>query len=155
MATPGKTITIKRTDSNDLDFPQLVTLLNQELRERYDDLQSFYDSYNKIKDLDTVVIAYSNDIPAGCGCFKKFDEQTVEIKRMFVKPAERKQGIASSILSELEGWAKEDGYTHVVLETANKQHESIALYKKQGYQVIPNYGQYAGLETSICFRKEL
>lgn len=155
MALPAKTITIKRTDSYDLDFPQLVGLLNLELRERYGTLQSAYDTYNHIKDLDTVVIAYCNDVPAGCGCFKKFDNSTVEIKRMFVKPAERKQGIASSMLSELEIWAKEDGYTYAVLETAAKQPESIALYKKVGYTTIPNYGQYIGMELSICMRKKL
>jgi putative acetyltransferase len=151
----AKAITIKRTESSDPDFPLLVALLNFELRERYGELQVIYDQYNHISNLDTVVIAYANDIPAGCGCFKKFDDASVEIKRMFVKPAERKQGIASAILSELEIWAKEDGYTFTVLETANQQHESIALYQKQGYQVIPNYGQYIGMDASICMRKEL
>lgn len=153
--SPAKTITIKRTESSDPDFPLLVALLNFELRERYGELQVLYDQYNHISNLDTVVIAYTNDIPAGCGCFKKFDDTSVEIKRMFVKPAGRKQGIASAILSELEIWAKEDGYTFTVLETANQQHESIALYQKQGYQVIPNYGQYIGMDASICMRKEL
>jgi GNAT superfamily N-acetyltransferase len=151
----SKAITIKRTESSDPDFPLLIALLNQELRERYGALQSVYDQYNHIINLETVVIAYCNDIPSGCGCFKKFDDETVEIKRMFVKREERKQGIASSILSELEVWAKEDGYTYTVLETANKQHESIALYQKLGYEVIPNYGQYIGMVNSICMGKKL
>jgi putative acetyltransferase len=152
---PNKTITIKRTDSFDFDFPQLVALLNLELHERYGELQLIYDTFNQISNLDTVVIAYVNDIPAGCGCFKKFDDTAVEIKRMFVKADERKQGIAFSILSELEVWAKEDGFSYAVLETAIKQQESIGLYKKAGYTVIPNYGQYIGMENSICFKKEL
>lgn len=151
----AKTTTIVRTESNDTDFPYLVALLNRELRERYGALQSVYDQYNHIINLATVVIAYRDDKPAGCGCFKKFDSNTVEIKRMFVKPEERKQGIASGILNELEVWAKEDGYAYAVLETANKQPESIALYQKSGYEVIPNYGQYIGMENSICMRKEL
>jgi putative acetyltransferase len=151
----SKTTTIKRTDSNDLDFPYLVALLNKELREMYGDLQSVYDRYNHIMNLDTVVIAYRNDSPAGCGCFKKLDDSTVEIKRMFVKPDERKQGIASSILSELEIWAKEDGFSYALLETGDKQDEAIALYQKAGYTIIPNYGQYSGMESSICMRKEL
>lgn len=155
MNIARKTITIKRTESSDPDFPLLIALLNQELRERYGELQSVYDQYNHIKDLDTVVISYCNDIPSGCGCFKKFDNNTIEIKRMFVKPAERKQGIASSILSELEIWAKEDGCTCAVLETADQQPESIALYQKAGYDNIPNYGQYIGMKNSICMRKVL
>src|SRR6202012_1274766 len=106
----AKTITIKRTDSYDLDFPQLVTLLNRELRERYSGLESIYDSYDQISNLDTVVIGCSNDLPVGCGCFKEYDNTTVEIKRMYVKPDERRQGIGSGILSELEIWAKEKGF---------------------------------------------
>jgi putative acetyltransferase len=155
MTRPVKATTIVRTDSSDLDFPQLVSLLNQELRERYGPLQQVYDSYNLISNLDTVVIAYRDDIPAGCGCFKQYAADTVEIKRMYVKPDERKQGIASSILSELEIWAKEKGFLYAILETANKQPESVALYKKTGYTIIPNYGQYMGMEASICMKKKL
>jgi putative acetyltransferase len=153
--TRAKTITIKRTDSYDLDFPQLVTLLNRELRERYGGLQSIYDSYNQISNLDTVVLGYTNNLPVACGCFKKYDDATVEIKRMFVKPGERKHGIGFSILSELEIWAKEKGFLYALLETANKQPESIALYKKAGFNVIPNYGEYVGKEISVCMKKKL
>src|ERR1700744_4381196 len=108
-----KAITIVRTESSDPDFPLLVTLLNLELRERYGEAQAIYDTFNAISNLDTVVIAYVNNVPSGCGCFKKIDEHTVEIKRMFVKPSERGMGIASGVLNELEVWAKEDGFTDV------------------------------------------
>ncbi|MGZ3778254.1 MAG: GNAT family N-acetyltransferase [Mucilaginibacter sp.] len=155
MAQPPKTITIKRTEANDPDFPYLVAMLNRELHEKYGDLQLVYDKYNQISNLDTVVIAYVNDIPSGCGCFKKFDYKTVEIKRMFVKQEERKLGIASSVLGELEIWAKENGFSSVVLETGSKQQEAMAFYKKQGYDTIPNYGPYWGMETSVCFGKKL
>ena len=151
----AKTITIKRTDSYDLDFPQLVSLLNRELRERYGGVESIYDSYDQISNLDTVVMGYSNDLPVACGCFKKYDDTTVEIKRMFVKPDKRRQGIGLSILNELEIWAKERGFSFALLETANKQPESIALYKKAGFKIIPNYGQYIGIETSVCMKKKL
>jgi len=155
MTSLSKAITIKRTEASDPDFPLLVSQLNQELRERYGELQVVYDRYNEISNLDTVVIAYVDDVPSGCGCFKKVEYHTAEIKRMFVKAEERKQGIASMILNELEVWAKEDGYTEVILETANKQHEAIAFYKSSGYEVIPNYGPYVGMEASVCFGKKL
>jgi putative acetyltransferase len=155
MAQPQKTITIKRTEANDPDFPYLVAMLNRELHERYGDLQLIYDTYNQISNIDTVVIAYVNNMPAGCGCFKKIDDKTVEIKRMFVKPAERKLGVASSVLGELEVWAKEDGFSNVILETGSKQYEAIAFYQKQGYNAIPNYGPYVGMDMSVCFGKKL
>jgi GNAT superfamily N-acetyltransferase len=154
MATQN--ITLKRTDSTDPDFRLLITLLDNELNERYGELmQSTYDQHNHIIDIGTVVIAYSNSIPAGCGCFKKYNDTDAEIKRMFVKDTERGQGIAYKILSELELWAKENGFTHTILETGDKQHEAIALYQKLGYAISANYGQYLDLATSICMRKEL
>ena len=149
-------ITLKRTNSSNPDFRHLITLLDVELNEHYGDLmQSTYDRYNHILDLDTVIVAYHNHIPVGCGCFKKYDDTSVELKRMFVKADERGQGIASSILRELELWAKEIGFTYSILETGDKQHEAIALYQKIGYVITSNYGQYSGMESSICMRKEL
>ena len=151
----NKATTIVRTESSDPDFPLLVALLNLELRERYGDARVIYDKFNQISDLETVVIAYVNDVPSGCACFKEIDEDTVEIKRMFVKPAERNMGLASGILNELEVWAKEDGFSIIVLETPNKQYEAIDFYKKRGYKIIPNYGPYVGMELSVCMRKKL
>jgi len=42
-----------------------------------------------------------------------------------------------------------------VLETGKKQIDAIALYTKNGYHIIPNYGQYAGVEYSLCFEKRI
>ncbi|MBI3234928.1 MAG: GNAT family N-acetyltransferase, partial [Bacteroidetes bacterium] len=100
-----------------------------------------------------VVLAYINDIPVGCGAIKQYDEQTMEVKRTFVSPEYRKQGIASTVLLELEHWSKELGYNKCILETGKKQLEAIQLYHKNDYQVIPNYGQYIGVESSVCFEK--
>jgi GNAT superfamily N-acetyltransferase len=74
---------------------------------------------------------------------------------MFVSPGSRNKGIASKILSELENWASELSYTKCVLETGKRQPEAVGLYKKNGYKLIPNYGQYTGVENSVCFEKEL
>ncbi len=70
-------------------------------------------------------------------------------------PGSRGKGIASKILAELEIWATELFYEKCILETGKKQPEAIALYKKNGYNIIPNYGQYAGVENSLCFEKEI
>jgi GNAT superfamily N-acetyltransferase len=74
---------------------------------------------------------------------------------MFVKEDRRGKGIAPTILNELEKWATELGYAACILETGKKQPEAIALYKKGGYQIIPNYGQYHGVDNSVCMRKQL
>ena len=79
----------------------------------------------------------------------------MEVKRMYVSPGSRKKGIAASILSELETWAGELSAAKCILETGKKQPEAIALYRKHGYRVIPNYGHYAEVDNSVCFEKEL
>ncbi len=149
-------INLKRTDSSDKDFHSLVEKLNKDLLDRYGELQVFYNQFNKIDNIPNVVIAYMDNEPAGCGCFKKFDDSSVEVKRMFVADEYRGKGIGAAILNELEKWAAELGNKTVVLEMGNKQPEAAVLYKKQGFAVIPNYGQYIGMEeTSICMKKEL
>jgi len=89
----------------------------------------------------------------GCGAFKKFDEETAEIKRMYVKFAHRGSGTAQAILNSLELWASEKGFKKCILETGNRQVEAIKFYKKAGYKSIPNYGQYIHMEDSNCFEK--
>jgi len=149
-------LTTKRTDSNDKDFHSLVELLNKDLLDRYGELQVFYNQFNQIDNIPNVVIAYLDGEPAGCGCFKKFDDRSAEVKRMFVREEARGKGVGAAVLTELEKWAAELGYTAMVLEHGNKQPEASKLYQKQGYTVIPNYGQYIGMEeTSICMRKPI
>jgi len=147
---------LKRTNSDDKDFHLLVDRLNKYLLIQYGGLQDFYSQFNKIDNIPHVVIVYVNGEPAGCGCFKKFDASSVEIKRMFVAEEHRGNGIGSTLLTELEKWAAELGNTEVVLEMGNRQPEAALLYQKQGFAVIPNYGQYIGMEeTSICMKKQL
>jgi len=146
---------IKRTNSDDADYKMLVMQLDQGLSGQYENHATVYAPHNLVGELDTVVVAYENEKPVGCGCFKGFDKEAVEIKRMFVHPGHRKKGIASDILAELEYWAKEKGYVSSVLETGTKQIEAIPLYVKKGYKRIENYGPYIGLTTSLCFGKPL
>lgn len=146
---------LKRTNNQNPDFLYLIPLLDKDLRSRYQDLQDVYDQHNVIVNVDTVVIAYADRQAVGCGCFKQFSDSSVEIKRMFVKPEYRRQGISSAILNELEIWARESGYSDAVLETGDKQDEAIALYKKRGYVIIPNYPPYEAITTSICMKKQL
>ena len=145
----------KRTSSDDPDFIALVKQLDADLAIRDGEDHSFYAQFNKIDKIKHVVIAYDDARPVGCGAIKQFDEDTMEVKRMYVSPEVRNQGIATMILHELEKWAAELSYTKCVLETGKRQPEAIALYEKNGYSRIPNYGQYIGIENSVCFEKQL
>lgn len=148
-------IRLLRTDSAHHDFVALVRLLDAELAARDGREHSLYAQFNKIDSIKHAVVAYDDGIPAGCGAMKEFDAQSMEIKRMYVLPDERRKGIAAGILLELERWAEELSYRASVLETGKRQPEAIALYTKNGYTSIPNYGQYAGIENSLCFKKNL
>lgn len=146
---------IKRTNSEDKDFHALVNLLDKDLLDRYGDLQDYYSRFNSIQNLSTVVIAFYEAKAVGCGCFKTFGDRSVEVKRMYVCNEYRENGVGKAILLELEQWAVELKNNSIVLETGNNQPEAVHLYEKMGYKVIPNYGQYSGMETSICMEKEL
>ena len=148
-------IELRRTDSNSPDFQELVTKLDDELRIRDGADHPFYAQFNKLDAIRHVVVAYMDNVAVGCGAFRQYSVETVEIKRMFVRPVFRGQGIALLILSNLESWASEQDYTQCVLETGYNQPEAIALYNKAGYHQIPNYGPYAGVATSICFGKKI
>jgi putative acetyltransferase len=146
---------LKRTDSNNADFRALITLLDQDLNDRYGVLQLEYNEHNHIDFIDTVVIAYLGDVAVGCGCFKKFNEQSVELKRMFVDESQRGKGLASTMIKELEQWAVELGFNTMILETGTLQHEAIRLYQHLGYELTENYEPYVGMEFSICMKKKL
>jgi len=144
-----------RTTSENPDFQQLVQLLDRDLAQRDGDEHGFYAQYNTIALLNHTVVAYAGAEPIGCGAFKEYAPDSVEIKRMFVLPAHRQQGVARAVLAELEMWAAELGYATCVLETGKRQPEAIALYQRSGYAFTPNYGQYIGIDNSVCLRKTL
>ncbi|MGI4761778.1 MAG: GNAT family N-acetyltransferase [Janthinobacterium lividum] len=144
-----------RTTSEDPNFRTLVQLLDRELADRDGAETAFYAQFNKIDLIRHAVVAYASDEPVGCGAFKEYAADLVEIKRMFVQPAQRQQGVARAVLAELERWASELGYAGCVLETGRRQPEAIALYQRCGYALTPNYGQYVGIENSVCMQKAL
>ena len=144
-----------RTNSEDGNFQKLVKELDADLRIRDGEDHSFYAQFNKIDKIKFAIIAYDNELPVGCGAIKEYDQDRMEIKRMYVLENRRGQGIASAILKELERWAIDLNIKSCLLETGKKQPEAIALYKKNGYQIIPNFGQYEKVENSVCFEKML
>ncbi len=148
-------IAIKRTDSNNPDFIALVALLDQDLAIRDGMEHHFYAQFNKINLIKHAIVLYEDELPIGCGAIKEVANDAMEVKRMYTKPEYRGKGFATQVLLALETWTKEMHYTHCLLETGKRQPEAIALYLKNGYKQIPNYGQYAGVENSVCFEKKL
>jgi putative acetyltransferase len=150
-----KIIRIIRTTTDNHDFRELVKLLDAGLAITDGEDHSFYSQFNSLASIKHVVMAYDGNKAVGCGAMKKYNADTMEIKRMYVLPGNRKRGIATKVLTELELWAVELSYTKCILETGIKQPEAIAFYKKAGYKLIQNFGQYSGVDTSVCFEKVL
>jgi len=148
-------LTLTRTNSDNANFIELVRHLDAELAINNGDQNDFYAQFNKVDSIKHVVVAYWEGQAAACGAVKEYDPGVMEVKRMYTLPEFRSKGIAGRVLVELERWAAELGYQKCILETGKTQTAAIHLYEKSGYKTTPNYGQYAGVENSVCFEKVL
>ena len=144
---------IIRTDAKNPDFTRLISELDAYLKVTDGEDHEFYNQFNGLDNIKNVVIAYKDKQAIGCGAFKKFDDETAEIKRMYVKINHRGYGIAQAILNSLELWASEKDFKKCILETGDRQIEAIKFDFKSGYIRIANYGQYAQMDNSNCFEK--
>lgn len=147
-------IELVRTNATEADFIRLVRQLDAYLTTVDGDEHAFYDQYNHSEEIRFVVLAYQDGMAVGCGAIKPYSQSTMEVKRMFVLPEKRGEGIAGRILNELESWAAELGAERCILETGKRQTEAIRLYEKCRYRRIPNYEPYQGVENSVCYQKE-
>lgn len=148
-------IKVVRTTSENPDFITLIKTFDAFLWERYPELKNDYWGNNLIEFNPNVFIIYLNDKAVACGCFKKYNARTVELKRMFVLPEARGLGLAQKIIKELENEAKNQGFGIMVLETLYKQIEAISLYQKVGFEIVENYEPYVGLANSVCMSKNI
>lgn len=102
------------------------------------------------------LIAYRDGQPVGCGAMRRIDATTAELKRMYVKPSARGQGVGRALVDALEREARELGVTRVVLETGTRLTAAITLYERMGYERIPLFGEYlSSPATSLCYGKAL
>ena len=137
------------------DFITLTNELDQEFTDKNGEKQKIYDQYNKVDAIKDIIVAYDNDKAIGCGSIKRYEDTTYEVKRMYVQKGYRGQAISKKILRRLEEEARKKGIETLILETSKTFTEAVSLYKRMGYKETEQYGQYKGLELSLCMRKEL
>src|SRR4051812_49091129 len=128
--------TVKRTTTNDRDFQLLVQKLDHELWDELKEDQATYDQFNKVDHIPTAVVVYHHTRPVASGCFKELDENSIEVKRMFVLKEYRGKGLSKKVLQELEQWAAEKNYRRAVLETSIHFTTARNLYGTNGYSII-------------------
>ena len=146
---------ITRTTTADPGFVELAAELSAFLAELNGEAQAFYGPLNNVEHVPHAVLAIADGQAVGCGAFRLVDADTVEVKRMYVAPDWRGQGVSKRVLAELEAWAKDVGRRTAILETSKRLEAANGLYRNSGYEVIPNYGPYVDALDSVCMRKEL
>lgn len=148
-------IRLVRTHGENEEYLRLVAMLDEHLARVDGPDHAYYAHLNSLDPPSDVVLASTNGGVAGCGAIRPLAAETMEIKRMFVLPAWRRQGVAALILSELEEWARDRGAERCILETGGQQPDAIAFYLRHGYQRIPNFGPFVAIANSLCFEKIL
>jgi GNAT superfamily N-acetyltransferase len=107
-------------------------------------------------------VGYRDDRPVMTGGWRFRDDVTrlgssrpAEVKRMYVDPSARRQGLARLMLAHLEATARTAGADVMILETGTAQPEAMALYEAAGYERIEPFGHYAWSPHNRCFGRVL
>ena len=156
MAAGLSDLQIERVRPDAEDALMLIEELDADLLLRYPKqwIHGLHPEDIQDDELIFLVVKQGNSL-VGCGALRPLDDDTAEVKRMFVRSAFRRRGISRTILSALEQIGCEKGYGTLRLETGTEQPEALALYRSAGYNEIPCYGEYVGNPYSICFEKKL
>lgn len=145
---------IERTSTEKADFRILEKKLDEELYEIYGEMQDNYSTFNNVEDLKTIIV-YVGSKPAACGCLKLVDDESAEVKRVYVASDYRGKSVSKVVMKELEEWAIEDNIKTLILQTGSKQRPAINLYSSLGYSYIENFGPYVNDDNSVCMKKAL
>jgi GNAT superfamily N-acetyltransferase len=101
------------------------------------------------------LVGWAGDVAVATGGLRRHDEESAEVKRMYVVESHRGRGYARTVLAELERYAVRAGYRRILLETGTAQPEAIALYLSSGYTPAPGFGHYRDSPLSRSFAKVL
>lgn len=155
----AETITIARAPLSAEVSRDLIAALNAELSGAYSEPGATHFSLDP-EEVTTgrgaFLVIHQDGIPVGCGALRRLDAETAELKRMYVSPTVRGQGLGRRLVAALEAEAWTLGVRRLVLETGIRQTAALALYERTGFHPIPLYGEYClSPETSICLGKAL
>lgn len=157
-AAPRTNLIIQRIDILASEARTLIEALNAELSSRYREPGANHfrlDAEEVAPGRGAFLIASRAEKPVGCGAIRLIEEQTGEIKRMYVSPAERGRGIGRALLAALEAEARALGIVRLVLETGDRQPEAVALYEHAGFSRTAPFGEYVTSPLSVCMAKKL
>lgn len=142
------------TNEKDERFIQLSNELNDEYYMNIGEDSLKYLEYNTLEDPHVVLLVLNWGNPIACGSYRIFDNESVEIRRVYVKKRYRKKKIAYKLVKALEKLAMENNFKYSYIETGTDNLAAINLYKKLGYEKIENFGFFKDDDLCICMRKE-
>ena len=152
-------ITITRAELSAEVSRALIASLNAELTGVYPEpgANHFHlDPDEVARGRGSFFVVYRDGVPVGCGAVRLLDRDTAELKRMYVSPVARGQGLGRRLVAALEAEARALGVRRLVLETGIRQVAALALYRATGFEPIPLFGEYClSPETSVCLGKDL
>jgi putative acetyltransferase len=151
-------IEIRRADLDSAVAGELIAALNAELSKQYPEEGATHfrlDPQEVAEGSGAFLIAYANEKAIGCGAIRTLENDTAEIKRMYVAPEARRTGIGRKILHALEAEGRRLGARRLLLETGERQIDAMGLYIQAGFFRIPPFGEYVGSPLSVCMAKEL
>lgn len=145
------------TNGKDEDFQRFYLITEEYYSEIVGGIKnrSSFVPYNISDSITDVVIAYYDDIAIGCAGLKRYSDDDVEVKRVWVEPDYRGQNIAANLMEMLENRARQQGFRRTILQTRQIMLDAVKLYSNRGYYQIDNYPPYDKLEGAICFAKDL
>lgn len=126
---------------------ELVQAMRDEIAVMYDGLELDGDHMPRAGPAElgppggTFIVGVVDGRPVCCGGIKRLDERACEIKKMYVVPALRGQGVARRLLHELEDWARDLGYELARLDTGPRQVGARGLYESEGYVEVEDFNR--------------
>lgn len=143
------------------EISELVTEYTDTILQQGEDVKKCLSSQNldeELKDMENkyalpygrMYIAIVNDEAVGCVVLTKNDSEYCEIKRLYVRPKFRGQGISKALMEQVIFDAREIGYKYMRLDTFPFMSSAIKLYKKYGFKYIERYNDNPAKQLYLC-----
>lgn len=109
----------------------------------------YYTRYNESENIEKVWVVFSDNLPIGCIAYRKKEEGTGEVKRLYIKKEYRGKGISKELLKTLECYAKEQGCHTLFLDTRVTLEPAVSLYRSHGFSIVYQQGLYIQMEKEF------
>jgi len=102
-----------------------------------------------------LLLARLDGEPVGCVAFFARDATTIEVKRMYVRPAARGRGVGAAMVAMLLAEAREQGYRRYLLSSHHSMHAAHAIYRRAGFRDAPHGPDFPGAEPGMAICMEM